>query len=224
MHDAHQYYDRDQAESYDIAREQEAHWALENDFIAAAFADGAAGKIVLDAPVGTGRFLPCYRQATSIIGVDASPDMLAMAQRRVDAEGLRGVELKAADLLALPLADTSVDVTVCWRFLHLLPPASLAPTLRELTRVTRQRIILQAYIRGPWLRRSLSRLARLPSRLRRVMATSHSSTAPWSHIPAWFHDAHDLHAAVTASGWRVAQQTRLCHYQGHGVDVLILEP
>ncbi len=56
-----------------------------------------AGETVIDLGCGTGLSLPLLAPAAGeqgrVIGLDASPDMLAIARRRVEAAGWRNVEL-----------------------------------------------------------------------------------------------------------------------------------
>ncbi|MER7457991.1 methyltransferase domain-containing protein [Micromonospora sp. NPDC126480] len=64
------------------------------------------GSRVLDVACGTGMTLPLARAAVGsggvVVGVDASPQMLARAQRRIDRRGWRNVSLVLADAAHLP--------------------------------------------------------------------------------------------------------------------------
>jgi SAM-dependent methyltransferase len=92
--------------------------------------------VVLDAGCGTGRALPPLRAAVgpagTLIGVDFTPEMLAMAQPRACAER---AALLLADAHHLPLADGSVDAVFAAGLLTHLPDALTG--LAELARVTR---------------------------------------------------------------------------------------
>jgi SAM-dependent methyltransferase len=94
-----------------------------------------AGKAVLDAACGTGRysFILAQRGAT-VSGIDASADMLAQARRKADQLGV-AVDLRLGDIARLPFAADSFDLAVCaLAFCHL---PDLRPAIRELARVTR---------------------------------------------------------------------------------------
>ena len=87
--------------------------------------------VALDAACGTGRFAEFLaRRGHRVIGVDSSPDMLALARQRVP-----GAKFHIAGLDRLPLPDDSVDVIVC--ALALEHVASLDPVLAEFARVLR---------------------------------------------------------------------------------------
>ncbi len=87
--------------------------------------------VALDAACGTGRHAAYLASlGHSVIGVDTSPEMLALAREKVP-EG----EFHEADLLDVPFADDSVDVVVC--AIALSHVADLGQALAELVRVLR---------------------------------------------------------------------------------------
>ena len=70
-------------------------------------------------------------RAARVIGIDASPEMLAAARRR--AEGLANVELHEADLAALPIDDATCDAALLVLALtHVEAPAA---ALAEMARI-----------------------------------------------------------------------------------------
>ncbi len=87
------------------------------------------GLTVLDAGCGTGRYLRvCADRGAAVVGVDASPHMLARAQD-VSTHVVRG------DVRALPFDNMSVDAVVCG--LALGDVAELELAVGELARVLR---------------------------------------------------------------------------------------
>jgi ubiquinone/menaquinone biosynthesis C-methylase UbiE len=85
----------------------------------------------LDAACGTGRHTKyLVERGHHVIGVDATPVMLAKARAELPA-----VDFRVGDLLALPLETASVDLAVC--ALALTHLEQLGPPLAELTRVLR---------------------------------------------------------------------------------------
>jgi SAM-dependent methyltransferase len=85
----------------------------------------------LDAGCGTGRHTAeLVRLGHRVIGVDASPEMLAVARAR-----LPGADLRVGELTRLPMADASVDIVVC--ALALVHVPDLGAALAEFRRVLR---------------------------------------------------------------------------------------
>ena len=89
------------------------------------------GRSALDAACGTGRLTRLLRDRDyDVIGVDASPDMLAVA-----GASLPDVDLRVGDVSSLPVGDESFDVVVSG--LALAHVASLEPVFAEFARVLR---------------------------------------------------------------------------------------
>ncbi len=103
-----------------------------------------SGLRVLDIPCGTGRIASALGTAgAAMIGGDLSREMLDMARGR--AEG--SIDLAQVNGRALPLPSDSVDIVVCIRFFHLLPPLLWPGFLDEMYRVLRPggRLLLQLF-------------------------------------------------------------------------------
>jgi ubiquinone/menaquinone biosynthesis C-methylase UbiE len=93
--------------------------------------EGLPVGVAVDAACGTGRHATYLASlGHTVIGVDASPEMLAVAR-----EKLPEAELHEADLHDLPLADDSADVLVCALALTHVP--DLVRALAEFVRVLR---------------------------------------------------------------------------------------
>ena len=106
----------------------------------------AEGK-VLEVAVGTGLNLPFYDADLSVVGIDLSPDMLAIArQRALDAH--RDVDLREGDAHDLAFDDGSFDTVVCTFSLCNIPDTDRA--LGEMHRVLRPggRLVLVDHIRS----------------------------------------------------------------------------
>ncbi|MEY9852336.1 ubiquinone/menaquinone biosynthesis C-methylase UbiE [Leifsonia sp. EB41] len=91
----------------------------------------ASGR-VLEVAVGSGRSLPYYPAGVEVVGIDLSPEMLAIARRRA-AELGRTVDLREGDAEALPFADGEFDTVVCALALCSIPRPGVA--LAEMARV-----------------------------------------------------------------------------------------
>jgi ubiquinone/menaquinone biosynthesis C-methylase UbiE len=85
----------------------------------------------LDAACGTGRHAGHLAAlGHTVIGVDSSPEMLAVARAKVP-----GADFRVGDLHQLPVPDQHADVVVCALALTHVP--ELAPVLAEFVRVMR---------------------------------------------------------------------------------------
>lgn len=101
---------------------------------------GAAGLDVLDVGTGTGRAaLALARRGARVTGIDASGEMLAVAERRAADAGL-AVTFVRGDVHALGFPGRSFDAVVCLRVLMHAPQWRRA--LSELCRVARRQVVL----------------------------------------------------------------------------------
>jgi enediyne biosynthesis protein CalE5 len=98
-----------------------------------------AGQHVLDLGTGTGAVAERAAQVVGpqghVVGVDISPDMLALAQRRVAAGGLTNVRLREGRAESLPAEDAAFDVVLA--SLSLMYVLDRAAAAREIARVLR---------------------------------------------------------------------------------------
>jgi len=106
---------------------------------------------VLDAPCGTGRFLPVVGSVGPVVGMDASAEMIAVARNGGSGSATAGRD--AAFVLAayphLPFGSASFGAVVCSRYLHhLAGDQDLLAALVELARVTRGPIVASLFLTG----------------------------------------------------------------------------
>jgi SAM-dependent methyltransferase len=115
------------ARSYDELRPQdERWWELYELLVREA---GLGGRRVLDVGCGTGRFAAALASQARVWGIDASPEMVAVARERVP----RSVRLKVARAEEPPFREGWFDRVVYWLVIHLLDrPAALAAAHRLL--------------------------------------------------------------------------------------------
>ncbi len=90
-------------------------------------------RALLDLGAGTGRMLellaPRFARA---VGIDQSPQMLALARARLERAGLRNAQLRQGDIYALPVEPDFYDTVVMHQVLHYLDDPSRA--IREAAR------------------------------------------------------------------------------------------
>ena len=105
----------------------------------AAFLAPVEGRRVLDVGTGTGRAAIALARAGAVVtGVDASREMLAVAERRAREEGV-DVTFAPGDAHRLEFPDRSFDAVVCLRVLMHTP--DWRASLRELCRVSAGRVV-----------------------------------------------------------------------------------
>jgi len=114
-----------------VAEEQEA--------AIAGFLEPVRGRAVLDVGTGTGRAaIALAARGAEVTGVDASAEMLAVAERRAKAAGVV-VRFGGGDAHALAFPDRSFDAVVCLRVLMHTP--DWRRSLGELCRTSRTQVV-----------------------------------------------------------------------------------
>ncbi len=93
-------------------------------------------QTLLDLGTGTGRMLELLApRATRAVGIDQSPQMLALARDRLEKAGLRNVQLRQGDIYALPVEHDRYDLVIIHQVLHYLDDPARA--VREAARALR---------------------------------------------------------------------------------------
>ena len=104
------------------------------------------GEAVLDLGCGAGFDAFVAAQfvgpAGRVVGIDMSPDMIAVAEEGLGEAKLPQIEFQVAQVEALPFPDASFDVALSKGVLNLIPDKAVA--LREIFRVLRSGGRLQA--------------------------------------------------------------------------------
>jgi ubiquinone/menaquinone biosynthesis C-methylase UbiE len=91
---------------------------------------------LLDLGTGTGRMLELLApRADRAVGIDQSPQMLALARARIEKAGLRNVQLRQGDIYALPVEHDRHDLVIVHQVLHYLDDPARA--VREAVRALR---------------------------------------------------------------------------------------
>jgi ArsR family transcriptional regulator len=96
--------------------------------------DVPVGRLI-DIGTGTGRMLELFGDvAGHALGIDRSSEMLRLARAKLAERGLANVELRQADLYALPMADAGADVAILHHVLHFAqqPGAAIMEAARVL--------------------------------------------------------------------------------------------
>jgi ubiquinone/menaquinone biosynthesis C-methylase UbiE len=132
---AAQAYFRRHAAEWDRIRKLHVADAEVEKAILAAVAERPVGAL-LDLGTGTGRMLELFGpQIERGLGLDLSPDMLALARARLDRAGLRHCTVRQGDIYDLALPRDSFDLVIIHQVLHFLDDGARA--IREAARVLR---------------------------------------------------------------------------------------
>jgi SAM-dependent methyltransferase len=108
--------------------------------VIASFLAPLAGRTVLDVGTGTGRAaIALARRGAIVTGLDASAEMLSVAERRASEAGTR-VAFVIGDAHAIDFPSASFDAVVCLRVLMHTP--DWKRSLGELCRLARHRVVL----------------------------------------------------------------------------------
>ena len=116
---------------------------LHERVLRAAFEGLPKGAVLLDVPVGTGRFTNfLVEEGYRVIGADISPEMIGEARRKVAGTPDNLLGFPVCSVEALPFRDKSIDCTLTVRFMHLVPLEMWPGIFRELARVAKTRVVL----------------------------------------------------------------------------------
>jgi ubiquinone/menaquinone biosynthesis C-methylase UbiE len=132
---AAQEYFRAHAAEWDRIRKLHADDADVEAAIREALADRPL-RSLLDLGTGTGRMLEMFAPDLERgLGIDLSPDMLALARARLERGGFRHCSVRQGDIYHLALPKDSFDVVIIHQVLHFLDDSAQA--IREAARVLR---------------------------------------------------------------------------------------
>jgi len=94
----------------------------------------ARGRTVLDLGCGSGEeLIPLLNRDARVMGIDISPDLVAIAERRLKEAGLEA-EVKVGSAYETELPDASVDVIFCMALVHHLEIPRAKEEMRRILR------------------------------------------------------------------------------------------
>lgn len=144
------------AATYDAVRTKQRRWHLENEAVAEMTAHLKPGDLVLDCPVGTGRYLKLWSErGLRVRGIDASEEMIAIARRKLARiKNARTTDLAVGDAANTGMSDDSCSAAVCVRFLDLIDEKAMRAVVKEMTRVARHTIVLTIRLGDAYVEKS----------------------------------------------------------------------
>jgi phosphatidylethanolamine/phosphatidyl-N-methylethanolamine N-methyltransferase len=93
------------------------------------------GAKCLEVGVGTGISLDAYPTDTEVLGIDLNPSMLQQAQRKVDQQGWKHIELREGNAEQLDFPDSSFDCVFAFHVISVVSNPRQA--MEEMVRVCR---------------------------------------------------------------------------------------
>jgi len=104
------------------------------------------GEKVLEVGVGTGLSLSSYPCYTSVMGIDISPHMLALANQRISLEGLRNCSLSLMDAQNMSFPGGSFDKVVAMYIASVVPdPQEMASEMKRVCKPGGDLLILNHF-------------------------------------------------------------------------------
>jgi phosphatidylethanolamine/phosphatidyl-N-methylethanolamine N-methyltransferase len=94
-----------------------------------------AGAKVLEIGVGTGLSLQAYPRHAQVTGVDLAPDMLELAQEKINRNGWRHIRVLEMNAMDLDFPDSSFDYVMAFHIVSVVPDAR--KLMQEAQRVCR---------------------------------------------------------------------------------------
>lgn len=132
------------AANYLARRANQGWWSVEQAEMEALLQTLPRGLKLLDAPFGTGRFVPYYHaQGHDIHGLDISDDMITAARAALGAQ-FEGCKITIGSATDMPFEDGAFDLVTSARFIRdiIVKPDGLR-ALAEFARVTARYAVIQ---------------------------------------------------------------------------------
>lgn len=137
--------------TYEKERKKSEKWFREQEAVANYIGDINSGKsdlLVLDVPVGTGRFFDIYdKHSLDVIGVDVSRDMLDEAKESIPEHNTK-ISLQQGDVMCLSELEINADVVICMRFMNWLDMANFKQAFKNIAATNPGYIVVGVRVRN----------------------------------------------------------------------------
>lgn len=138
------------ASDYEEKRKNTGKWRREQETVRSfleQIVEQEDEPLVLDVPVGTGRFFDLYEEKSlTAIGVDVSKDMLEEARVNL-ADRETNISLREGDIFNLSATDIDPDIVVCIRFMNWVELDDLELALSSIARTNPEHIVVGVRVR-----------------------------------------------------------------------------
>jgi ubiquinone/menaquinone biosynthesis C-methylase UbiE len=173
------------------------------------------GSKIIDIPVGTGRFFPSYEEHQfEVTGLDISQEMLDVASQKVRSER---IHLKKGYSHELPFENNSFDFAICWRFLHLIDEKAMIGFFKELERVVKYNVLMQAYARDLYSS-FMKRIKNLKLTKSTDLRKQEDVIRQWSHIKAHNHKESLIKKCLHKTNLKVIKKDRISLYKDKSLN------
>lgn len=179
--------------------------ALEKRALRRAFAAVPRSSIVMDLPCGTGRLAETLlQQGFRVVGVDISPAMLAVANRKLQRFGPR-FQSTIADVHDLArTSESTYDVALCARVLMHFTLDEQIEFLKSVARLTKGTVVFSQSISTPW--------QRTRRRIKRLIGNPPPARCPISE--------RELQVLLAGAGLREVRRVRVASLVSEGMFVV----
>ena len=207
-------YKGDIATNYESDRITESIWQQEQDWLSAFLQKIPDGSILLDLPVGSGRFLDLYAaKEIKVFGYDISNDMISVSKQKL--AGIKAshadIILKVADAEKIELEQNSVDYVVCFRLFHLIPFVVIKQIIKEFYRISNKQVIIEVF-NSSLVSDQTSVVTKLKNvtsgfitKIKRIVSLSNADveqTNPWLHIDNFTYSYNDILKEFKTAGFK----------------------
>jgi SAM-dependent methyltransferase len=192
----------DSVEEYEAMRRIDPMWDREQELVEEFVSRLKTAPRILDAPIGTGRFLEIYaNHKAQVTGLDLSIDMLQTSTTAAESVGV-GLETHHGSILQLPFEDGRFDGVICFRLFTWFNETNISTAIGQLARIANGPLLISCNVRdrASFMRDPISNLKYLKMQLRQRQRKA--SGGPHVHV----HHSSFLRSTFTSSGLEIVAE------------------
>ena len=139
------YFGKD-SETYEQKRNTNKKWNFENTCLKSTLQNYCNEiNTIIDAPIGTGRFIDLYQEVTEkadVIGIDSSNDMLNIAQKKIKTNKIKLLNVDLRNISN----EIQGDLVVCYRLFNLICRESFLQIFENILKISKKYVIFSIRI------------------------------------------------------------------------------